>query len=185
MICQVRPIFHKTCLVTAVAGVSARILTAFKPERSPRICIRLSYISAVSGSIKHDIVIILCAIIGSTLHFRYMHTIVMPSKCTLRWLKLTSFIIWTTSQRGLIIICGSLLSIRPHPHTFWASPDSLITLNGVASNTKLNLSKSFRTHFTLNQISVISAQISGTIKAAHVRTFPINSPCLCYYELFH
>ena len=61
----VRPISHKNCLVTAVVGASARSITAFQPERSPRSYIRETNISAHSGLIKHDIVIMLSAIIGS------------------------------------------------------------------------------------------------------------------------
>ena len=171
----VRPISHKKCLVTAVAGASARSLTAFQPERSLQICIRGTNISALSGLIKHDIVIMLSAIIWSILHLGCMHTIVMPSECTWRWLILTSFMICDTSKGGLIIMCRSLLSTLPHPQTSWASPDSLITLEGVANDARLYFSKSFRTLFTISRISLISAIISGTTKAAYVRTLPIDA----------
>ena len=134
----VQLIWHKKCLVTAVAGASARSLTAYQPERSPRICIRGTNISTCSGLIKHDIVIMLSAIIGSILQLVCKHTIVMPSECRLCWLTLTSFMICNTSRGCLISMCRSVLSTFIHPQTAWASLNFLITFDGVANNAKLH-----------------------------------------------
>ena len=164
----VRPISHKKCFVTSVVRAPARSLPAFQPERSPRICIRGTNISALSGFIKHDIVIMLSAIIGRILHLGCKHTIVMPSDCSWRWLTFTSVIISDTSRSGLISMCGSLLSTLPHPQPSWSSPDSLITFDGVANDDRWYLSKRFRTLFTISRINVTSAKISGTTKAVQV-----------------
>ena len=58
-----RPIFYIKCLVTLIVGASAQSLTAFQRERSSQICIRKTNSLALSGLTKHDIVILLSAII--------------------------------------------------------------------------------------------------------------------------
>ena len=137
------------------------------------MCICGTNISALSGLIKHDILIMLSIIIGSILQLECKHTIVMPSGCTWRRLILTSFMICNISRGSLINMCLSLLSTFPHPQTFRASNESLITFDGVANDARLHLSKSFQTLVTVNLINVIIAKISETTKAANVRTLPI------------
>ena len=71
-------------------------------------------------------------------------------------------------------MCGSLLSTLSHQQTSKAFHESLTTFDGVANCVSLHLNKSFRSLFTISQISVISAKISRTTMAAQVRTFPID-----------
>ena len=57
-------------------------------------------------------------------------------------------------------------AVDSNTQTSWASLDLLITVFGVANNARWHLSKTFRTHITISQISVISAKINETTKAA-------------------
>ena len=50
----------------------------------------------------------------------------------------------------------------------------LIIFDGVANNTKLHLKRSKRKLLFMNQITVLNTKISGTIKAAYVKTLPID-----------
>lgn len=171
----VRSIFHNICLVTAVAKASARRLTVFQLERFPRICILKTSISALSGLIKHDVVITLSAIIGSILHLTCKHTIVISSECSWSWLTLTSFINCVTSRGGLISIYGHMLLIFSHPHGSCASSDFFITFYGFAKNARLHLRRNFQTLLWISRISIINAKISRTTKVAHVKILPIEN----------
>ena len=71
-------------------------------------------------------------------------------------------------------VCVFAVDFSTHA-SFLSFSDNLITFDGVANNARLHLSKRFWTLFKISQISVINSQISGTTKAAYVRTLSIDA----------